>query len=573
MKISYKQKLFLYFFVIFALFTVAILFFEQARERKFKTEALIEKLDAYATAMNATVVNNYDYVAVLDSLSKIFPANIRLTLIDNNGKVLYDNIFHDFLQLGNHAGRPEVQEAQKQGTGTSIRESDSNHQSYLYYAKRFNSYYVRVALPYNIQVAHLLKAGDIFIYFIIGLFLLTLFIIRIVAGRFGKSINQLRDFTMAVECGEQVPALQFSHDELGEIGAKIAENYRQMKEHKKEIILEHEKLLQHVHSAGEGICFFGAGNKVAFYNGLFIQHLNTIIDEISMDPAVLFVKPVFDKVKAFLEDPEAGHYFETPVSRQGKHFMLRVNRFEDDGFEFIINDITRQEKTRQLKQEMTGNIAHELRTPITGIRGYLETVLEQSLDAEKQRYFINKAYNQTLLLSELIQDMGLITKIEDAPHTFSIEPVKIKTLIADLCTDLEKALQEKSITVDDRTPDDAAVNGNRHLLYSVFRNLTENVIRYAGTDVTIIISKYNEDNDYYYFSYADTGAGVSDEQHLVRLFERFYRVNEGRTRESGGSGLGLSIVKNAVLFHKGTITAKNRAGGGLEILFTLSKQL
>jgi signal transduction histidine kinase len=392
-----------------------------------------------------------------------------------------------------------------------------------------------------------------------------------VVGRFGKSINQLRDFTLAVESGEQFSNMRFPDDELGEIGGKIAENYRQMKEQKKEIVLEREKLLQHVHSAGEGICFFSAGNKVEFYNGLFIQYLNTIIEEVCMDPAVLLTKPVFDKVKTFLDNPEDGHYFETPVYRQGKHFMLRVNRFGDDGFEFIINDITQQEKMRRMKQEMTGNIAHELRTPITGIRGYLETVLEQPLDTEKQQYFIHKAYNQTLLLSELIQDMGLITKIEDAPHTFSVEPVEIKTVIADVCTDLEKNLQEKNITVNSGILDDVMIDGNRHLLYSIFRNLTENVIRYAGTGVAITINKYNEDKDFYYFSYADTGVGVSDEQHLVRLFERFYRVNEGRTRETGGSGLGLSIVKNAVLFHKGAIIAKNHAGGGLEVLFSLAK--
>jgi signal transduction histidine kinase len=573
MKISYRQSLFLYFFAIFTVFTTGILLFEQSRERKFKTEALIEKLDAYAGIMNTVIANseNSNYISNLDSLSKLFPTEIRLTLINETGKILYDNVFNNFLQLENHANRPEIQEAQKQEAGISIRISDSNKKEYMYYAKKFGAYYVRIALPYNIHVAHFLKADSLFIYFAIGLFLFMLLIIKIISDRFGKSIRQLRDFTIAVQKEEQFADMQFPHDELGEIGAKIAENYQQLKENKKAITLEHDKLLQHVHSAGEGICFFSAGNKVEFYNGLFIQYLNTIIDEVSIDPSVIFTNPAFDNVKAFLENPDNSNYFETSVVKQGKHFALRVNRFGDDGFEFILNDITQQGKMRQMKQEMTGNIAHELRTPITGIRGYLETVLDQSLDTEKQRYFINKAYNQTLVLSELIQDMGMITKIEDAPHTFPIEPVEIKSLIADVCTDLEKSLQEKSITVDNRVMNNVILKGNRHLLYSIFRNLTENVIRYAGVGVTVIINKYNEDRDYYYFSYADTGIGVPDEQHLVRLFERFYRVNEGRTRETGGSGLGLSIVKNAVIFHKGTITAKNRAGGGFEVLFTLAK--
>ena len=118
-------------------------------------------------------------------------------------------------------------------------------------------------------------------------------------------------------------------------------------------------------------------------------------------------------------------------------------------------------------------------------------------------------------------------------------------------------------------PEDLTVKGNQNLLYAIFRNLADNAIRYAGENINIRITKYNEDKDFYYFSFYDTGIGIADEIHLNRLFERFYRINEGRTRDSGGSGLGLSIVKNAVAFHKGTITVKNRKEGGLEFIFQL----
>jgi signal transduction histidine kinase len=167
--------------------------------------------------------------------------------------------------------------------------------------------------------------------------------------------------------------------------------------------------------------------------------------------------------------------------------------------------------------------------------------------------------------------MSLITKIEEAPHSFKLEAVELENLLENLKNDLEVLLQEKNIRMKWNLTGDVIVNGNRNLLYSIFRNLTDNVIRYAGTNVNIFIKKYNEDKDFYYFSYSDTGIGISDEQHLNRLFERFYRINEGRTRDTGGSGLGLSIVKNAIAFHKGTIVAKNRSGGGLEFLFTLMR--
>ena len=456
----------------------------------------------------------------------------------------------------------------RSGSGSHIRTSASNSQKYLYYAKRFSSCYIRVALPYDVQVQHFLKADNAFLYYIIGLFVLMLLLINLVANRFGKSINQLRDFTHTG--GNSV--VEFPNDELGEIGAKIADNYRQLKKSKRAITLEREKLLQHVHSSEEGICFFSADRCVEFYNGLFIQHLNIIAENSNSEPAVALTDPAFNKLNAFLSDSGRNeNYFETQIFRHGKTFAVRANVFDNREVEIIVNDITKHEKTRQVKQEITGNIAHELRTPVTSIRGYLETVLEQPLNKEKEHDFLLKAYNQTLTLSELIQDMGLITKIEEAPQSFQLEAVPILSILESIQSDLEAPLKEKGITMEWNVAETVVVNGNRNLLYSIFRNLTDNAIRYAGDNIKIQINSYREDAGFYYFSYSDTGVGITDEQHLNRLFERFYRINEGRTRDTGGSGLGLSIVKNAILFHKGTITAKNRTGGGLEFLFALPK--
>jgi len=228
----------------------------------------------------------------------------------------------------------------------------------------------------------------------------------------------------------------------------------------------------------------------------------------------------------------------------------------------------KQFRDHKYRQEITGNIAHELRTPVTSIRAYLETVLDTQLDPEKEHYFINQAYNQTIVLSELIRDMGLITKMEEAPSKFQLSPVCINQLLTELKTDLQLVLQEKRIEMEWDIPESLIIQGNQNLLHSIFRNLTDNAIRYAGEDIKIEITG-NHDNQFCYFSFSDNGVGILDESHLDRLFERFYRINEGRTRDSGGSGLGLSIVKNAILFHKGFICAKNRDGGGLEFLFSL----
>ena len=220
---------------------------------------------------------------------------------------------------------------------------------------------------------------------------------------------------------------------------------------------------------------------------------------------------------------------------------------------------------------MTGNIAHELRTPVTSIRAYLETVIEQQLPEDKKQYFILQAYRQTITLSEIIKDMGIIAKLEEAPGAFEFEPVNITRLLETVKAEESESLKEKNIRMGWNIPDKLEIKGNNSLLKAIFRNLVENTIRYAGENIDIHVNLLSEDEENYYFTYYDTGVGVANEDHLNRIFERFYRIQEGRTRDTGGSGLGLAIVKNAVLFHKGTIAAKNRKTGGLEFLFHFHK--
>ncbi|MDR0758327.1 MAG: HAMP domain-containing histidine kinase [Tannerella sp.] len=568
MKASYRQKLFLSFVLIFTLFTAAIIFFEQSREKEHRTEALEEKLDAFAGIVYSALSRTADRRQTLDSLPGLFPENIRLTLIDRQGHVIYDNAVEEAGQMENHARRPEIRLAREKGRGRDIRISSSNNREYLYYARQFSDCYIRIALPYDIKVRHFLKPDNIFLYCIAALFVVMLALINLVSGQFGKSIRQLRDFSNLIENGNA----RFPDDELGEIGTKIADNYRKLKESEKAIALEREKLLQHVHSSEEGLCFFSPGNAVEFYNGLFIQYLNTITDEADSNPASVLTDASFGKISAFLSGRDArDSYFETHVDKHGKTFAVRANVFDDRSFEIIINDVTKQEKTQRLKQEMTGNITHELRTPVTGIRGCLETILEHPLSPEKKDYFIRSAYRQTLALSELISDMSLITRIEEAPHTFDPEDIVVADLLENLKKELEIPLQEKDAKMTWNIGSDVTVRGNRNLIYAIFRNLTDNAVRHAGSHIGIFVSRYAEDAGFHYFSYSDTGVGISGEQHLNRIFERFYRIGEGRTRDTGGTGLGLSIVKNAVAFHRGTIVAKNRVGGGLEFLFKLPK--
>lgn len=566
MKLSFRRRLFLYFALLFAVFTAGIALFEQSRERIIRTEGLEEKLDIYANFIQSILSTKGEYKDAIKQLNTTLPPELRITIIDLQGTVLYDNKIDEYSKLECHASRSEIIEAEKTGKGTAIRNSDSTKHPYLYYAKKFGEIYVRVALPYNLQLEQFLKPDNLFLYFLLILFMVSLFFIHKITQQFGNSVKRLRDFTLRPDNSD----ISFGEDELGEIGKKISDSYRQLEDNKKKLSLEKNKLLQHIHISEEGICFVSSTQQVELYNGLFIRYLNQLTQEPKSNPAAILEDDAFAVLHQFLQQAEE-RYLETQIEKHGKIFSMRTNIFEDQSFEIILTDITRREKAKKLKQEMTGNIAHELRTPVTSVRAYLETVLEQSLPEERKEHFIRQAYHQTLTLSEMIKDMGIIAKMEEAPDSFTLEKINLPQLLNDLKTEQCGNFARNHIQMDWQLPEKLIITGNLNLLTSIFRNLIENSVRYAGEHIRINTALIDEDSDFYYFSFYDTGKGVANEAHLNRIFERFYRVQEGRTRDTGGSGLGLSIVKNAIHFHKGSISAKNRKGGGLEFLFHLRK--
>ncbi len=248
--------------------------------------------------------------------------------------------------------------------------------------------------------------------------------------------------------------------------------------------------------------------------------------------------------------------------------------------ERIIKIYKRLQTTRReqdvLKRQLTQNIAHELKTPVASIQGYLETILENPNTSDAARdMFLKRCYAQSQRLTSLLQDISTLNRMDDAPEMMGNEVVNISDTVANIQKETALQLQQKHMAFVNHLPDGIVVKGNPSLLYSVFRNLTDNAIAYAGESTTITLSAnpINEDSDEtdapkWHFTFSDNGVGVPAE-HLPRLFERFYRVDKGRSRKMGGTGLGLAIVKNAVILHGGTISVKNNEGGGLCFDFTL----
>lgn len=216
---------------------------------------------------------------------------------------------------------------------------------------------------------------------------------------------------------------------------------------------------------------------------------------------------------------------------------------------------------RELKHSLTSNIAHELKTPVSSIRGYLETIIENpDISEDRKSLFIDRSYAQSIRLSEIIRDVALITKLEEAPEQFRIEPIDLCNIVTEVIDEFEAALRKEGMKIINHVPDQTMMNGNRSLMYAVIRNLVENSVKYAGKGTEVHIEAYRH-VDHIELVYYDNGAGVSESQ-LGRIFERFYSI-PGKPGYTEGSGLGLSIVKNAVAFHKGTISASIRKEGGL----------
>lgn len=234
-----------------------------------------------------------------------------------------------------------------------------------------------------------------------------------------------------------------------------------------------------------------------------------------------------------------------------------------------------EEKVR-IKRQLTQNAAHELKTPAASIHGYLESILDNpDMPADKRQHFLERCYAQSERMNKLLLDMSALTKLDELEesHRQEYRPINVLSVIQSVLDDTALQLQGKGIVPSLNVPESVEVLGDQSLIYSIFRNIIDNAIAYAigATRLMIVCVEVEDEGRHYYeFNVSDNGQGV-EPPHLEHIFERFYRIDKGRSRKLGGTGLGLAIVKNAVAAHGGLATALSTSGGGLTIRFTLSR--
>ena len=474
-RIPFSQRLFWSIFVMFLGFTVCFLLFQYQREREFSQEKLNNVLSNYNYQLFSRTQQEGDIdKTVRQFIEEIPQKELRVTIIDPNGKVLFDNSGTE--EFNNHNDRSEVRKARLYNEGFAIRTSGSTGRRYFYSASNIGSYIYRSALPYDPYVQSALSTDKDFIYFMILMTLIFFFVLSRFTFSIGRTISKLRDFALNIE-KDRIPETDytFPNDELGDISKNIVTLYHQQQKAKDELSMEREKLIKHFQYAKEGFAMFTPEGKEILSNILLIQFSNVISDnQIRQAEEVIDIQEL-EPIKAFLNKniPNTNRKRKVlrdsvTIDKNGKIFLIECILFLDNSYEISINDISRQEEESRMKRQLTQNVAHELKTPVSSIQ--------------------------------------------------------------------------------------------------------DNAIAYAGEGSLIIVNCYKEDPKFYYFSFADNGVGISEE-HINRIFERFYRVDKGRSRKVGGTGLGLSIVKNGVNFHKGQISAKSSPGKGVTFFFTLKKKL
>lgn len=579
MSLSYKSKLFINFFAVFLVFTVVLLVFQYHREVEYRKGVIENRLrsyaDIYANILDHKVAESRDRFVVMKDL---MPRDLRLTVIDRKGNVIYESC-SEYKAMNNHLNRPEVKAALQNKEGLDIRYSKTENKEFLYFAKNYRNCVVRVSMPYNNKVQNFMKADNIFLWVVLLSLPIVFFLLIYLSDHFGKTLSMLRLFVTSAERGlVDYDHISFPHSELGNVGRTVLQKYKALDESNRQAERERERLIRHFFYFEEGIAIFTPARKSLYANPHFLQYVNMLLEKTSDDMSCIWDLPAFQPVAEFLTQHCGKNKMEgvAPLFRYIQSFgslivSIQVVIYTDKSFEITLTNVTEAEKEKELKQKMSNNITHELRTPVSSVRGYIETLLANpEMEKERRMYFLRKADAQAERLTNLIRDVALITKVDEAPNTLSTEQINVKSVVEDIVEEFQDKIKAKGATIENMLKNDLKVTGNYSLIYSIFRNLMENSLNYGGKGITIHVECYRKDEDFCFFDFYDSGKGVSDE-HLPYLFERFYRVQEGRTRNDGGTGLGLSIVRNAVKFHGGDISVCNRKTNGLEFLFTLKR--
>jgi len=408
---------------------------------------------------------------------------------------------------------------------------------------------------------------------------LTYLFVKILVG----PILQMTDAAMELASdNSDRESYAHSDDEIGKLSKAIRDIGVRLKTKIEEISKENEYLQTILRGIGEGVLVVDGRGRILTVNDAF-RELLSISGDVSGKTSleVVLNSEMEAAIRRVLQDGKGRGFELTLPSSGGRTFEVNVVRIysspegmgnEDErirGAIAVFHDITRLKELEQIRQDFVANVSHELRTPLTTIKGYAETLLEGALKEEVAFPFVKIIKKHTDRLTKIVEDLLMLSKIESKGFDLKSEPLLLSELIDDVLDVVKDGSGKKGVSISrDGVPPSLVVEADRGYLEQVFVNLLDNGIKYTHEGGKISISASEKDHGEVQISIRDDGIGIPRED-LPRIFERFYRVDKGRSQELGGTGLGLSIVKHIVQAHGGKVWAESQPGKGSTFHLTL----
>lgn len=540
--------------------------------KKVMTDRIEAELFAYAELIDLS--SEQKMSEQLKQIARI--SSSRVTLVDAQGKVFADSE-KDIATLENHFSRPELQEARLKGKGKSIRFSQSIGVDMLYVAIPMKSGsqvtgYVRLARPLH-DVQNVIEKiyQSIFLAMMI-VAVITFFIALIFSYRLAAPIRAMERFTERLRQGHPVGAIFL---ETSDETKKLADNINYLvDELQSQIRLANEeksKLMTAFTSMTEGVLILNAEDKIEFVN----QALRDMLAEQYGDINGKTLMEAFfntDLQKSFLKFKEThATIFEEVTLGSFDPVILSVsissvhNYPGEEKVMVVFHDVTKLKKLEKIRVDFVANVTHEIRTPLTAIIGYLETINAGAVNnADDAKRFIDISLKQARRLNRLVEDLLVISKVELGEIKLNFEEVPVCDAFVNAMPLVEAKVGLKKINIQNNLPENLPhIRADRDRLSQILLNVLDNAVKFTPEDGSIIIDASQKDN-HIVLTITDTGIGIPKEE-VRRLGERFYRVDRSRSRDLGGTGLGLSIVKHLMIAHGGRMEIESQLGRGTKV--------
>jgi two-component system phosphate regulon sensor histidine kinase PhoR len=488
----------------------------------------------------------------------------RVTLIGPDGVVIGDTNFdRDKLgQLENHNARPEVVAARSGRVGSSLRPSPSRGDIELYVAVRAALGVARVSVPTRSLDTIVADARrDVASAGALAL-IVTLALAWLFSRAVSRPIVELRDVARALAAGDlsRRPLLT-APGEVGDLAVALHELAEQLSARLEALRADETLLVQLTESLNEGVLAVDSTRMIVRINETG-RRLLGVRDPL---PFALDHLPHETALRDALASAFSGETTEeVEVVIAGRTLNVTARPLSDGGAVLALFDLTRVRRLEAVRRDFVANVSHELRTPLTIVGGFAETLVDDDPPPDRRRQFAERILNNTRRMQRIVDDLLDLSRIESGGWVPNPEEVDLVALAADTIAAARDAAAAKGLPLEvDIAPTATVVFADYTAIRQVLGNLVDNAVRHTATGAVVVFSREREGGGVT-VGVRDTGSGIAAE-HLPRIFERFYRVDPGRSRNEGGTGLGLSIVKHLVEAHGGKVRAESVVGVGTTI--------